>query len=54
MLNHYIDREYLNSKQDEYDMELSKTDDVYEIRELLDEILNLYKNNDSTRLISLE
>ena len=35
-------------------MELSKTDDVYEIRELLDEILNLYKNNDSTRLISLE
>lgn len=51
---YYIDREYLNSKQDDYDMELSQTDDVYEIRELVDEILNLYKKDDSTRLISLE
>ena len=51
---YYISREYMDSKQDEYDKELNDTDDVYVIREVVDNILNLYRKEDSIKLISFE
>lgn len=51
---YYISREYMDSKQEEYDKELNDTDDVYEIKEVVDNILNLYRKEDSIKLISLE
>ena len=51
---YYIPIEYMNSKQDEYDNILKQKDDVYEIKEVVDNILNLYRSDDSIKLISLE
>ena len=54
MDEYYIPVEYMNSKQDEYDNMLKQKDDVYEIKEVVDNILNLYRSDDSIKLISLE
>ena len=48
---YYISTELLNDKQNEYDGQLSKTDDVYEIREVVDNILNLYREEDTIKLV---
>ena len=50
---YYVPTEFLDSKQDEYDLVLSQTQDVYEVKEIVDNILNLYRNDDSIRLISI-
>lgn len=50
---YYIPREYIDSKQEEYDRELNDTEDVYEIKEVVDNILNLYRKEDSIKLISI-
>ena len=50
---YYIPREYMDSKQEEYDRELNDTEDVYEIKEVVDNILNLYRKEDSIKLISI-
>lgn len=51
---YYIPVEYMNNKQNEYDVMLEETDDVYKIKEVVDNILNLYRSDDSIKLISLE
>lgn len=48
---YYISSDLLNDKQIEYDMMLSNTDDLYEVREVVDNILNLYREEDTIRLI---
>ena len=48
---YYISSDLLNDKQIEYDMMLSNTDDIYEVREVVDNILNLYREEDTIRLI---
>lgn len=48
---YYISSELLNEKQNEYDMMLSNTDDVYEVKEVVDNILNLYREDDTIRLV---
>ena len=48
---YYISNDMLNDKQDEYDLLLSNTDDLYEVREVVDNILNLYREEDTIRLI---
>jgi len=50
---YYVPTEYLDSKQDEYDLVLSKTEDIYEVKEIVDNILNLYRSDDSIKLISI-
>lgn len=51
---YYMPLEYMNSKQDEYDKILQDKDSVYEIREVVDNILSLYKSDNSIKLISFE
>ena len=41
----------LNDKQYEYDLLLSNTDDLYEVREVVDNILNLYREEDTIKLV---
>jgi hypothetical protein len=48
---YYVSTELLNDKQTEYDAILNDTEDIYEVREVVDNILNLYKDDDSIRLV---
>ena len=48
---YYISTEFLNDKQSEYDLQLANTDDVYEVREVVDNILNLYREDETIRLV---
>ena len=48
---YYISNELLNNKQNEYDSLLSNTEDINQVREVVDNILNLYKEEDAIRLI---
>ena len=48
---YYVSNELLNEKQNEYDKILSATDDVYEVREVVDNILNLYREDETIKLV---
>ncbi len=48
---YYISRELLNDKQSEYDILLNNTNDIYEIKEVVDNILNLYRDEDTIKLV---
>ena len=48
---YYISNDMLTDKQDEYDLLLSNTDDLYEVREVVDNILNLYREEDTIKLV---
>ena len=48
---YYISNDMLNDKQYEYDLLLSNTDDLYEVREVVDNILNLYREEDTIKLV---
>lgn len=48
---YYISAELLDKKQNEYDLMLSKTDDIYEVKEVVDNILNLYREDDTIKLV---
>ena len=48
---YYVSTDLLNDKQNEYDLMLSNTDDVYEVREVVDNILSLYREDDTVRLV---
>ena len=48
---YYISNELLNNKQSEYDSLLSNTEDINQVREVVDNILNLYREEDVIRLI---
>ena len=48
---YYVSNELLNDKQDEYDEILNNTDDVYKVKEVVDNILNLYREKDTIKLV---
>ena len=48
---YYISSDLVNDKQNEYDLILSNTDDVYEVKEVVDNILNLYREEDTIKLV---
>lgn len=48
---YYVSNELLNDKQDEYDEILNNTDDVYKVKEVVDNILNLYREEDTIKLV---
>lgn len=48
---YYISSDLLDDKQNEYDIQLSNTTDVYEVKEVVDNILNLYREEDTIKLI---
>ena len=48
---YYVSNELLSAKQNEYDMMLSNTNDIYEVKEVVDNILNLYREDDTIKLV---
>lgn len=50
---YYVENDKIDSKQDEYDKILNETDDIYEVKEVVNTILNLYRNDDNVRLIAI-
>lgn len=50
---YYVPNDKLDSRQDEYDYELSKVSDTALVREVVDNILELYKNSDDLKLIQV-
>ena len=54
VLEYYVSNALLNDKQNEYDVILSNTDDIYEVKEIVDNILNLYREEDSVKLLLVE
>ena len=53
VLEYYLSNDILDSKQDEYERELNNANDIHEIKEAVDNILSLYRNDDSIRLIAV-
>ncbi len=50
---YYIPNEKIDNKQFEYEKQISNTNDLKEVKEAVDNILNLYKSDDSFRLIAI-
>lgn len=50
----YIEEKEINEKQDEFDQKLSNSIKEEDTRKLLDDIINLYKEDDNMRLISIK
>ncbi len=53
VLEYYVASDILDSKQDEYEKKLNDTNDLKEVKEAVDNILNLYRSDDKIRLISI-
>lgn len=51
---YYVSSELFNDKQNEYDLMLANTDDIYEVKEVVDNILDLYREDDTIKLILVE
>lgn len=51
---YYVSYEYMNEDLLKYDEQLYQTNDIYEVKEVVDNILNLYRSDDSIKLISIE
>ena len=52
VLEYFIPNGSVSMEQIEYDNVLKETDDIKEVREIVDNILELYRNNDNIKLIS--
>ena len=50
---YYSDNEELNKKIKEFDKKIDKSDDVNEIKNIVLEMINLYKDNDDNTLIKI-
>ena len=50
---YYVPVDKLDSKQDEYDNKLTNANNLKEVKEVVDNILELYKDDDSIRLIQV-
>ncbi len=50
---YYVGNDILDNKQYEYDKLLSKTNNPKEVKEMVDNILKLYQNDNNLRLITL-
>lgn len=53
VLEYYVANDILDSKQDEYEKKLNNANDLLEVKEAVDNILNLYRSDDSIKLISI-
>lgn len=53
VLEYYVANDILDSKQDEYERELTESTEDYKVREAVDNILNLYRSDDHIKLISI-
>jgi hypothetical protein len=48
---YYVSNELFNEKQNEYDLILNNTSDIYEVKEVVDNILDLYREDETIRLL---
>ena len=48
---YYVSNEMLNNKQNEYDVELANINDIDEVKKIVDNILNLYREEDTIKLV---
>ena len=48
---YYVNNDLLDDKQKEYDLMLNSINDSNEVREVVDNILNLYREDDTIRLV---
>lgn len=53
VLEYFVSNDKIDSKQEEYDDILYNTNDIYEVKEVVDNILNLYRSDDSIKLVSI-
>ncbi|MBQ8218976.1 MAG: hypothetical protein IJZ79_04415 [Bacilli bacterium] len=51
---YYVSNEYMNNDLLKYDEQLYSTSDIYEVKEVVDNILNLYRSDNGIKLISIE
>ena len=54
ILEYYISNDKLNNKQDEYDNLLKDTSNNDKVREIVNNILNMYKEDDTVRLVLID
>ncbi len=54
VMEYYVANEIIDSRQDEYEKELSKANDYNNVKEAVDNILNLYRSDDKIRLIAID
>ena len=50
---YYLSNNYLDSKQDEYEKDLDEATDIYDIKEAVNNILNLYRTDEEIKLIDI-
>ncbi len=53
VMEYYIEDDIINSKQEEYDNELMQVNDIEKIKEVVDNILELYREDDGIKLIEV-
>ena len=53
VLEYYVANDIINRKQDEYEKIINDTDDIKEVKEAVDNILELYRSDDKIKLISI-
>ena len=53
VMEYYVSNDLINSKQEEYDRLLMNTSDIKEVKEVVDNILELYREDDSIRLVQV-
>lgn len=51
---YYVSSELLDDKQSDYDLQLANTEDIYEVREVVDNILNLYREDETIKLVLIK
>ena len=53
VLEYYVASDIVDDRQEEYEKKLNDTNDLKEVREAVDNILNLYRSDDRIKLISI-
>ena len=54
VMEYYVANEIIDSKQDEYEKELREAEEYKDVKEAVDNILNLYRSDDKIRLIAID
>ena len=51
---YYVANEIVDSRQDEYEKSLKEAEDYQDVKEAVDNILNLYRSDEKIRLIAID
>ena len=54
VMEYYVANEIIDSKQDQYEKELSEASEYKDVKEAVSNILNLYRSSDAIRLIAID